>query len=213
MKKTLLILLLALLSVGAFGQNGKSGKSNINDGERSEHLTFYGVPMYGSVKDFATQLENKGLTINKDYYKEKGSYLLKGNLGHFKNCYIYLDHTHKTKLIFGLQVRFPDRTNWKDLNSDYVTIYHWLAKKYGIPNKDVKNFMIGREPLDDEDRYNAVLYGKAIYGAMFEADYGMIVLYLDNPKDAKGNSHCHATIYLIDTINYDIFSEEAQMGY
>ena len=103
----------------------------------SDHMTFKGIPMSGSLTEFAQKLSQKGFTLVQT---NDVSAVLTGDFAGFKDCQIVLIATKETKTIYTIGVLLPSSTSWSLLETNYNALKAMLTQKYGSPKNVVEKF-------------------------------------------------------------------------
>lgn len=139
------------------------------------HLTFKGIPIDGTLKEFVSKLKVAGLS----YVDESGgSALLEGEFAGYKGCQIYVRSFEDYDVVCGVGVFFPEMEDWSMLEKDYRTIKNLLTVKYGAPSECTEEFQGNGTPIDDSDRLFRLKMDKCTYEAVFDTMYGIIKLSL-----------------------------------
>lgn len=167
----------------------------------SDHMTFKGIPMSGSLTEFAQKLSQKGFTLvqtNDDNAK------LTGDFAGYKDCQILLFATKETKTIYTVSVLMPRSTSWSKLETNYNALKAMLTQKYGSPKNVVEKFQgISNGESNDVKMYY-LKTDQCTYSSTFETSNGKItisLLYLTGEG-------AHASVTYVDRIN----NETAQKG-
>lgn len=140
-----------------------------------EHLTFKGIPIEGSITQFAQKLTQKGLTVVSS---EDGYVVLNGLFSTFRDCTIVVagDNNQKVARVAAI---LPVRNSWKTLESDYLALKSLLTQKYGEPVSQEERF--GRGYISSEaDKLYAVQTDQCRYECTFETDLGKIELSINS---------------------------------
>lgn len=178
MKKCFLILLAVVLSISAYAQ--------------SEHLTFKGVPIDGSLKQFVSKMVSAGFTSMgiKD-----GSAGLKGDFAGHKDCVVVVSTLQNKDLVSHIDVLFPEKETWSALEGNYYELKNMLTTKYGKPAKVIEKFD-GYVGDSGSLKIVAVRTGDCNYHTVFSTEKGEIVLQLDS-----FDYECHVVLSYYDRIN------------
>ena len=104
MKRILISLVALALSLASFAQT------------ESQHLTFKGVPIDGTLNQFVANMKAKGFTgaVNKD-----GTAALQGDFAGYKGCYIIVSTLQNKDLVSTIGVVFPQCETWGTLEGNY----------------------------------------------------------------------------------------------
>ncbi len=104
-----------------------------------EHLTFKGVPINGSLKEYVAKMKTAGFTVVDT---ENGVAYLQGDFAGYKNCIIEVTTIKPQDIVNTINVLFPSRDEWSALESDYKNLKSMLTQKYGAPS-DCKEIFTG----------------------------------------------------------------------
>lgn len=207
-KKTLLISLLPLIFTScSHFSNDKTIENEeptnsvaiINDTE-SDHLTFKGVPIDGTLKQYITRMEQAGFTyvsnsesngnplipdIIKGKPKEEepkgGTAILQGDFAGYKGCTVYVSTLEGNDVVSNIVVQFPNRTTWEHLYGDYNNLKEMLTEKYGKPSSVREEFQGYRTSHEtDNDKMRKVNNDECKYETRFNTDKGEIILWIGN---------------------------------
>lgn len=165
MKRIITVLLAAALSLTAFAQN------------ESQHLTFKGVPIDGTLSQFVTNMKAKGFTgaVNKD-----GTAALQGDFAGYKGCYIIVSTLKNKDLVSTIGVLFPECDNWSILEGNYLKLKGMLSTKYGEPAEEVEEFQNKYAGRDDSSKLHELKMDRCTYQTLWQTDKGNLVLRLIN---------------------------------
>ena len=182
MKKLLLIFLTAVISISTLAQAS------------SQHLTFKGVPIDGTLNQFVANMKAKGFTgaINKD-----GTAVLEGDFAGYKGCYVIVSTLKNKDLVRTIGVLFPECPNWNTLEGNYLKLKEMLTTKYGEPTEVVEEFQHPRSANDDRSKLHELKMDRCIYNSLWKTDKGNLVLKL---VTGDYNS-CHVLLGYYDKIN------------
>lgn len=137
------------------------------------NLEFKGIPIEGDSNNFGKKLE------------EQGFKRIKGNndecfIGKFANkeCKILLGNITNTNNIKEVNVLIAsDIETWNSIKILYDEFKEQLTKKYGEPTKNMEFFKYPYKFSDsDNDKWTALIVGKATFASIFELDNGKIYL-------------------------------------
>jgi hypothetical protein len=190
MKRTFVILIFAFVATIAFAQT-----------KSSDHLSFKGVPIDGTLNEYVSKLKQSGFTMLST---EDGITMLNGDFASYKGCIIGVSTIKGKDLVSKITVIFPALESWSSLASNYFNIKEMLTEKYGKPAESVEKFDTYAEPKDDGMKFMYVQLDKCKYYSIFETEKGNIELQI------KGN---HSSSFVIlsyfDKINGDIVKQKA----
>lgn len=170
----------------------------VDDGK---HLTFKGVPINGSLKQFLKNMQRKGFTVED---KDDENALLSGDFASFKNCRVYVSTMKQRDLVCRIGVAFPEQETWRGLYGDYKTLKGFLTQKYGAPTKCVERFQGYGTPNDDRMRIYEAGMGRCEYYATYDIAKGTIKLsiYSESYKT-------YVVLTYTDKINNSIVTSDA----
>lgn len=188
MKRFVSLLTAVLISVIAFAQG-------------SEHLTFKGVPIDGTLASFTQKLTTKGF---KKIGTEGRASVLKGTFAGSDNCTILVHALENKDAVYLVGVMFPSTSEWRRLETDYLTLKDMLTKKYGEPAACVEEFQ-SRYVNDDNSKLHELRMSRCTYETIFENEKGRIKLSLahDDYMD------CYVILGYVDGINGALSAEAA----
>lgn len=192
MKRSFLIIVSIMLAITTFAQNA----------QESEHLSFKGVPIDGSLKAYTEAMKSAGFTY---LGTENGTSLLQGDFASYRNCTIGVSTLKKLDLVSTIGVIFPDQDTWSGLYSNYAFLKDMLTKKYGNPSDEIERFDSYSEPTDDNYRMTLVQIDKCKYCTIFSTPKGDIELSIRH----SGVSSCFILLKYYDKINTNVVREDA----
>lgn len=143
---------------------------------QSEHLTFKGVPINGTVGEFVGKLKQKGFS---HIGTKHGIAILSGDFASFKGCTVAVIE-HESGLVNRVSVRFPDRDTWSLLYNDYCKLKEMLTQKYGEPSDVTEEFQTYSTPRDDNSRMHEVRMDRCKYICDFTTENGVIELRIEH---------------------------------
>ena len=168
---------------------------------QSEHLTFKGIPIDGTLRQFTTQLVQKGFT---KLSSENGQAVLKGDFAGYKDCYVLVSTIEQRDLVYMTGVMFPDLDQWGLLENNYQKLKEMLTKKYGKPAEVVEDFQSRLKPKTDRDKLYELKFDRCTYKTIFETEKGRIVVSL-----AHEVSKCFVVLAYVDGINGGLAQDAA----
>lgn len=184
MKKLLLIITFAIAALCANAQSN------------SEHLKFKGVPIDGTVTEFAKKLEEKGF---KTLMAQGDTYCITGDFAGYSNCMVYLMFTKSTKEVYGVGVIPSFCKTWNELISQYNKFKNNLTIKYGEPTGCIEEFK-SYTPHSDQSKFYAVERGDCDYKTLFETESGSITVGISSTKN-DGEALCSIAVVYTDKAN------------
>ena len=164
---------LLFLTIIALGPSFAQPKSDI-----SQHLTFKGVPIDGTLNDYVLKMKKSGF-VHKG--TEDGIAILEGDFAAYKNCIVEVSTLKQTDLVSKIIVAFPKRENWSSLSENYFNLKELLTEKYGEPSENVEKFQ-SSTPNDDQSKMHEVRMDRCNYSCNYETDNGTIQLSIANNR-------------------------------
>lgn len=168
----------------------------------SDHMTFKGIPMSGSLTEFAQKLSQKGFTLvqtNDDNAK------LTGDFAGYKDCQILLFATKETKTIYTVSVLMPRSTSWSKLETNYNALKAMLTQKYGSPKNVVEKFQGISSGESNDIKMYYLKTDQCTYSSTFETSNGKIIISL---LYLKGEG-ARTSVTYVDRINNEIAQKGA----
>ena len=162
MKKLLVTGLLALLTASLSAQ--------------SEHLAFKGIPIDGSAKAFATQLQSKGFESIKT---TDGKLALRGSFSGHPNCQVLVNTVEDVDVVSTVSVLFEREITWYALSNNYDTLKNMLTEKYGEP-VDNKEMFVNLYSEEDFLKITRLQAHDCEWRSVFETGVGQMVLSIEN---------------------------------
>ena len=180
MKKLALILCLLLVN-SVFAQN--------------QHLTFKGVPIDGTLKDYTEAMKKAGFKYEGS---QDGVSILSGDFAGFKQCLIRVSTLSNCDVVSRIAVLFPDNNTWSSLMQDYEHLKTMLTNKYGKPKECTEKFTTYAE--SDFSKMSALKSDEYVWYTTYSTDLGTIVLFV-----VAGRSYHTGAVGLVysDKINSD----------
>ncbi|WP_316808077.1 hypothetical protein [Pedobacter agri] len=193
LKSTLVVVIMLMVSVMTFGQKPSS-----------QHLTFKGVPITGTLIDYTLKMKENGFThlATKD-----GTAILKGDFAGYKSCTVGVSTLKQKDLVHQIAVVFPDRETWSTLYSNYSSLKELLTEKYGKPTIVVEKF--GDSNSDDKDdnaKMYEVKFDRCKYYTTWETEKGDIEVSIEH----NSVINCFVKLAYFDKINGAIIRAKAK---
>lgn len=104
----------------------------------TDHLTFKGVPIDGTLKEYIAAMKKAG--FNYKGTTNDGSAILTGDFAGYKNCSIEVSTLNNCDVVNRITVIFSDKNTWASLINDYDQIKSMLQQKYGKPKQNTEKF-------------------------------------------------------------------------
>lgn len=160
---------------------------------QTEHLTFKGVPIDGTLTSFVSKMKQKGLS---HLATRDGTAVLEGDFAGYKGCTIAASE-YETGMVNRVVVIFPEKDTWTGLYGDYITIKKLLTQKYGEPTDVIEEFQGYSNPSDDNERMFRVKYDQCKYICDFINEKGAIELKILHDD----SFNCYISLLYIDAAN------------
>ena len=141
---------------------------------QEEHLSFKGVPINGTLKQYTAEMVKAGFNYEGT---EDGLALLTGDFAGFKGCIIGVSTLKNCDVVSFIAVLFPEKDTWSALISDYEYLKSLLTEKYGMPEKNLEQFTsyVGNS---DDLKLMALNNGEIRWYTIFSTELGNIELTL-----------------------------------
>ena len=165
MRKITLLIVCVSIVLSCFAQNS------------TEHMTFKGIPIDGTITDFTAKMKQKGFT---HLGTQDGVALFTGEFAATKDCTVGVVSSKTTNVVNKVAVFFPDCDTWSRLYGNYSQLKTMLTQKYGEPTENVERFDGYSEPHDDGDRMYRVQFDECKYVTIWETEKGDIELAIDH---------------------------------
>ena len=163
---------------------------------QSDHLTFKGVPIDGTLSEFSAKLQQKGLMY---IYQEDGTAMFSGEFAGYKGCHIGAYSSNNTGNVSKVGVIFPYFDTWSGLYNNYSSLKYMLTQKYGTPTSCTEKFDGYSEPSDDKDRMYRVQFDRCKYDTTWMTDKGEIQLHITH----NDSLDCYVVLLYWDNLNYE----------
>jgi len=193
MKKTvaLAILLFVIISITI---------AQVNT-DKSDHLSFKGVPIDGTLNDYVLKMKKSGFMHTGT---NNGIAILKGDFASYKNCTVGVSTLKAKDLVSKIVVLFPEVENWSSLSSNYFNLKEMLTEKYGQP-ADFKEEFQSYTPENDGSKMSSVQSGHCKYYSIYETEKGTIELSIE-----KGDyPNAFVKLAYFDKINGETIKQDA----
>lgn len=171
--------------------------TNVN----GNHLTFKGVPIDGTLKNFVRRMEKAGFYHDGD---KGGAAMLTGDFAGYKGCTVTVSTLDQKDLVSHITVWFPQRETWGDLSGDYFSLKKLLTQKYGTPSVCTEKFQSSFVD-NDNSKMHAVEFDKCRYNTTFKSSKGTIKLSIAH----HGINDCYVELRYFDKTNSGIITNEA----
>ena len=105
--------------------------------DKSEHLSFKGVPIDGTLNEYVSKMKAAGFSY---LGTQDGTAILQGDFAGFKSCTVGVSTLKAVNVVSTIGVIFPSHDDWSSLERDYDHLKSMLTQKYGEPNEVVEQF-------------------------------------------------------------------------
>ena len=170
--------------------------------ETTEHMTFKGVPIDGTLNEYVSKMKQSGFTL---IGTEDGVAMLKGDFAAYKGCIIGVATLEEKDLVSKITVIFPEQETWSSLSSNYYNLKELLTEKYGEPTEIVENFDTYSEPDDDRQKMYEVKMDNCKYYTTYELENGSIQISIDHQSVVS----CFVRLAYFDKINSEKVRQKA----
>lgn len=164
----------------------------------SEHLTFKGVPIDGSLNSFVEKMKQKGftfITILEDVA------IMEGSFSGYNDCTIQIFSTKQKTSVYNVGVTFPKTEKWGILSSNYFSLKDMLTTKYGEPSDCTETFDAYTQPRDDQMKMLYTKTDKCKYETVFTTSKGVIKLFIAHIQ-VDYTDYCYVSMVYTDFENY-----------
>ncbi|UOK43655.1 MULTISPECIES: hypothetical protein [Flavobacterium] len=192
MKTKILTLLIVSFTIVSFAQS-----------QTSEHLTFKGVPIDGTLDEYASKMKQNGFA---HLGKGDGTALLNGDFAGYKDCIVAVSTLKQKDLVHKIAVIFPNKETWSTLSGNYFDLKQMLTEKYGKPSDALEKFDADSQPRDNDSKMSEVTFDRCKYYSIFKTEKGNIELTIEH----DGAALCYVRLTYFDKINNDIIKEKAK---
>jgi len=173
--------------------------------QKSEHLSFKGVPIDGTLNEYVSKMKLSGFT---HLGTENGMALLNGDFAGYKDCHVGVSTLKQKDLVYRIGVLFPEQDTWSRLSANYFDLKNMLTEKYGNPYEEVEKFDVQsfQLPLNDNDKMHEVKMDNCKYYSIWQTDKGEIQLSIDH----NNVTSCFVKLAYFDKINSDEIKAKAK---
>lgn len=171
--------------------------------QTSEHLTFKGIPIDGTLKDYVSKMTQNGFT---NLETKDGIVILNGEFAGYKDCNVGVVELKQKDLVYKIAVKFPEMQTWSTLSGNYFELKDMLTEKYGNANEIVEKFDSNIQTLDDNNKMLKVKFDNCKYFSIWKTDKGDIHLSIQH----QGISSCYVALLYSDKINSEIMKAIAK---
>ena len=162
------------------------------------HLAFKGIPITGSLVEFAKKLEAQGYKISDS---STDMITLEGDFAGYEDCTIHLLQWWNSSRFNKVAVMFPVLLRWEDTLLMYTKLKKMLSQKYGYPTTVWEDFNY----LTDSFLHNHSSISEPFpskYYTLYETRYGSIKLLIERSQYG-GIPPINCPIYIVYTDEQD----------
>ena len=139
----------------------------------SEHLTFKGVPIDGTLSEYVAKMKSAGF---KYLGEQDGIAILQGDFAGFKSCTVGVSTLKAVNVVSTIGVIFPACEDWSSLERDYEHLKSMLTQKYGEPTDVVEKFQGRFKPDTNNEKLYELYMDRCTWYSTFETPKGDIQL-------------------------------------
>ena len=161
----------------------------------NKHLTFKGIPITGTLENFAQELEAKGF---KKIYSGENLIGFEGDFAGYPGCKIAVSKIPNRKIVDRVDVFFPTESSWARLEEQYNQFKDMLTNKYGEPASHSETFKKRASTFSDAAKMRLLKEGNCDYWTQWEVDNGDIQVQIASKDDTDGGN---IRIIYFDKIN------------
>ena len=151
----------------------------------NNHLTFKGIPITGTLEDFAQKMEVKGF---KKTFSGKIGAEFEGVFAGYSGCKIYVIKIPNQNIVHKVGVVFPKESSWADLEKEYNQFKYMLTNKYGEPSWYLEKFKEGASTVNDDAKMSSLKEGNCDYWTQWKVDNGYIKVEIVPVIDTNGGN-------------------------
>ena len=137
--------------------------------DKSEHLSFKGVPIDGS------KMKAAGFSY---LGTQNGTAILQGDFAGFKSCTVGVSTLKAVNVVSTIGVIFSSHDDWSSLERDYDHLKSMLTQKYGEPTEVVEQFQGRTNPNTNNEKLHELMMDRCTWYTTFETTKGDIQLSL-----------------------------------
>ena len=171
----------------------------------NNHLTFEGIPITGTLENFAQKMEAKGFRkINSD----KNFIGFEGDFAGYSGCKIAVSKIPNRKIVDRVDVFFPTENSWARLEEQYNKFKDMLTNKYGEPSWYSETFKEGALTFNDAAKMSSLKEGNCDYYSKWKVDNGYIKVKIAPIIDTDDGSIRLTYVYYINDALADKAKED-----
>lgn len=139
----------------------------------SEHLTFKGVPIDGTLSEYVLKMKSEGF---KYLGEQDGTAILQGDFAGFKSCTVGVSTLKAVNVVSTIGVIFPACKDWSSLERDYEHLKSMLTQKYGEPADVVETFQGRVKQYTNNEKLHELYMDRCTWFSTFVTSKGDIQL-------------------------------------
>ncbi|MDO4319030.1 MAG: hypothetical protein Q4C34_00505 [Bacteroidales bacterium] len=151
-------------------------------GHAVTHETLLGVPIDGTLSQFAGKLSSKGV---RTVSRETGVYTLNGSYSGFSGCEFYAFSNEQTGQTYKVDIYLPKRTSWRGLKDDYNKMVRQFRDNPRFRFDEEKSEFESPYREGDGDEIAAVKADKCNYFTDFISGDGMVRISISKFMQVK----------------------------
>lgn len=140
---------------------------------KAQHLTFKGVPITGTLKEFTNAMIQKGFHHE---LTQDGLAVFSGDFAGYKDCSFGVITLQNQDVVNLVTVLFSEHETWSSLITQYNRLKLLLSQKYGAPADNTEVFTAEYPPSSDYSKLSALHSGEYVWYTSFETEEGEIRL-------------------------------------
>ncbi len=169
---------------------------------QEEHLSFKGVPINGTLKQYTAAMVKAG--FKNEGTSKDGIVILSGDFAGYKGCMVGVSTLSNCDVVNRIAVLFPEKDTWATLVYDYEHIKSMLITKYGNPDMNMEEFTTYTGD-NNGLKMHALNDDQVVWFTAWTTELGDIELSLVGGSYGKG----HARLMYLDKANSDAVKQSA----
>ena len=144
--------------------------------DKSEHLSFKGVPIDGTLNEYVAKMKAAGFSLPWD--AGRYSYSARRFRRLSKVVQVGVSTLKAVNVVSTIGVIFPSHDDWSSLERDYDHLKSMLTQKYGEPTEVVEQFQGRTNPNTNNEKLHELMMDRCTWYTTFETTKGDIQLSL-----------------------------------
>ena len=137
----------------------------------NNHLTFKGIPITGTLENFAQKMQAKGF---RKIYSDRRRIGFEGEFAGYSGCEIYVYKIPNRNIVYRVVVYFPKESSWTRLEKEYNRLKDMLTNKYGELALQSETFKEGASTFNDDAKMASLKEGNCDYWTQWKVENGDI---------------------------------------